>query len=398
MDIVVQKFGGTSVSNPEKISQVIKKIENCISNNQFPVVVVSAMGRKGEPYATDSLIDLLGDDLPDLKNLDLLMSCGELISACTLAHKLKVLNIPATALSGWQAGILTNSEFGNAEVLSVDTDKLLSLISQGIVPVVTGFQGANKFGEITTLGRGGSDTTACIIGEALNASVIEIYTDVDGIMTADPKIVANAKLMSTVFYNDVYQMAEYGAKVIHPKAVAIAMRSNIPLFVKNTMSDSPGTLITNRIDTLLNSKKIATSIVNRTKALLTVIFDGSAGMLESDSILLELIANENLDISVVEITDSRKIFLIDTNKIDIFKNLLLSKGYHIDLFEPCSEINIIGVGANQITKIISKTISILYSQNIPLINLSDSIFSVSCLVNPKYEYAAITALHSSFEL
>ena len=245
MEIIVQKFGGTSVSTEERRKQLATKVKAAIDNGMSPVVVVSAMGRKGDPYSTDTLLSLVGKKfMSDNKNAqDLLMSCGEIISSVVVCNTLYNYGIKAAPLTGGQAGILTDDNFTNASFINTDPSKVLELVKNGIVPVVTGFQGITKDGLITTLGRGGSDTSACILGVALKAKEIEIYTDVDGIMTADPRLVDDVSLIDEVTYNEVYQLADQGAKVIHPKAVDLAKKANIPLIIKNTMSDSKGTLI-----------------------------------------------------------------------------------------------------------------------------------------------------------
>ena len=176
MGIIVQKFGGTSVATPEFRQKVIQKVAEGMALHDV-VVVVSAMGRKGDPYATDTLISLLQQaGVPAKHDLDIMMACGELMSAALLATSLRQVNIKAVALAGWQAGILTDANFGDARIITVQADYLHSLLAQGVVPVVAGFQGASEKGDITTLGRGGSDTSAAAIGVALGASAIEIYT------------------------------------------------------------------------------------------------------------------------------------------------------------------------------------------------------------------------------
>jgi aspartate kinase len=246
MNVVVLKFGGTSLSSPDRRKLAVNKIENAIKSGRFPVVVVSAIGRSGDPYATDTLINFVRSKCGEINNrdLDLLLSCGEIISSVFLSDMLNNIGHKSAALTGWQAGIITNSNFGNAEIIRVETKYIMNCIENRIIPVVAGFQGMNESGEITTLGRGGSDITASVIGEALDAVAVEIYTDVDGVMTADPKISNNAKFIARISYNEMYKMAELGAKVLHPDSVKIAARCEIPLYVKNTLSDSPGTLIT----------------------------------------------------------------------------------------------------------------------------------------------------------
>ena len=246
MRIIIQKFGGTSLINHERRNQAIDKIELALNKNLNPAVVVSAIGRTGEPYATDTLLNFAKSEgkVPNLRDQDILMSCGEVISAVILANTLRSRGHESIVYTGGQAGIITDDNFSNARILQVNPKNVLKSLEDGIIPIITGFQGVTENGDITTLGRGGSDVTASILGEALEAEMVEIYTDVDGVMTADPKIVPDAKVMDTIFYNEVFQMAEYGANVLHPRAVEIAMRSNIPIVIRNTVSDLDGTLIT----------------------------------------------------------------------------------------------------------------------------------------------------------
>ena len=249
MRILVQKFGGTSVRSIKMREAAIEKVLSAQKNGYAPVVVVSAIGREGDPYATDTLIGYAGTEAGGQINpreKDLLMSCGEIISAVVMATAFKAHGVAARAVTGWQAGIYTNDCFGNASYFDVDTARLYEMLDAGVIPVVTGFQGITSSGDVTTLGRGGSDTTAAILGAALRAEAVEIYTDVDGVMTADPRLLPEARVISDVSYNEVFQMADHGAKVIHTKAVEIAMRGNVPLVVRNTSNNRAGTRISAR--------------------------------------------------------------------------------------------------------------------------------------------------------
>lgn len=221
MKIVIQKFGGTSVATQQRRERVTDRIIDALNKGNSPVVVVSAIGRKGDPYATDTLLSLInnGECSVDKREEDLLMSCGEIISAVVMAETLEKRGYSVRVLTGGQAGIVTDANHTDAEILRVDTIRLTALLSSGIIPIVTGFQGMTEDGDVTTLGRGASDLTAAVLGEALRASEIQIYTDVDGIMTADPRIVPDAKVIDCISYNEVFQLADYGAKVIHPRAV-----------------------------------------------------------------------------------------------------------------------------------------------------------------------------------
>ncbi|MBV1821867.1 aspartate kinase, partial [Coprococcus sp. MSK.21.13] len=203
MKIIVQKFGGTSVSTKERRQRVVEKIIKAKKAGYSPVVVVSAMGRKGEPYATDTLLSLVSDKIKknDLA-MDLLMSCGEVISTVVMADELLSKNIEAVPLTGGQAGILTDDNYGDASILKLECDKILDIVKQDKIPIVAGFQGISENGFITTLGRGGSDVTAVLLGGALKSEKVEIYTDVDGIMTADPRIVSDATLIKEISYNE----------------------------------------------------------------------------------------------------------------------------------------------------------------------------------------------------
>ena len=263
MKIVVQKFGGTSVSTKERRMKVIEKVKNAIEEGFSPVVVVSAMGRKGDPYATDTLLSLLDNKfkMSNKQSTDLLTCCGEFISSVVMSNELFNEGIDSIALTGGQAGIITNNVFTDAKHIRVDTKRIMKILSEGKVPVVTGFQGITEDGYFTTLGRGGSDTTGAILGVALEAKRIEIYTDVDGIMTADPRIVKDASLINIISYNEVFQLADHGAKVIHPKAIDIAMKGNVPILIKNTMNDCEGTLINNNGD--VKHPKVITGITHQ---------------------------------------------------------------------------------------------------------------------------------------
>ncbi len=233
MNFIVQKYGGTSVNTKEKRQNIINNVKEVLSEGCIPVIVVSAMGRYPESYATDSLLALVQDNPVDRRSLDLLSSLGENITTVIVSSELNAVGIPAMPLTGYQAGILTDENFGEGEILSIDTHRLVENAEKGIVSVVAGFQGMSKNGEILTLGRGGSDTTACALGGALNAKRVEIFSDVDGVFTADPKISDKARLLEKIKFDDIFRLADCGAKVIHPRAVLHAMKANVPIHALN---------------------------------------------------------------------------------------------------------------------------------------------------------------------
>jgi aspartate kinase len=254
--IKVMKFGGTSVATPEARLTSAMRVISAKEQGFRPVVVVSAMGRKGAAYATDTLINTLREIDPNVapepRELDLLVACGEILSAVIFAHTLKTLGHAAQAFRGGQAGIRTDGVYGNARIVGINPVSLVRSVENGNIPVVCGFQGvyvpdhSSPGGELTTLGRGGSDTTGAAIGAALNAFAVEIFTDVDGVKTADPDAVPSAPTLRKVTYDEVAEIAHLGAKVVHPRAAEIAMTYSIPLWVKNTFTEDEGTEIVNR--------------------------------------------------------------------------------------------------------------------------------------------------------
>ena len=245
MTLIVQKFGGTSVSTPERRFQVMEKVIKEKAAGNDVVVVVSAMGRRGDPYATDTFLDMLKEVYPKAskRTKDLLASCGEVISACILAESLVARGYPACPLTGFQAGITTDDAFTNGIVESVDASRLRAVLAQGAVAVVAGFQGLNPEKDIVTLGRGGSDTTAIALGGALEADEVIIFTDVPGIAYTDPRIIPSAPFLSSVDFEPIHILSQVGARVIHHRAVETAIKFNRPFWVRSTFNDDPGTLV-----------------------------------------------------------------------------------------------------------------------------------------------------------
>jgi aspartokinase len=248
--ILVQKFGGTSVSTIERRLQVVEHVRAARAGGFAVAIVVSAMGRRGDPYSTDTLLGLLLDaGGPEPREYDLIFACGEAISAAVMATTLRRAGIPAAAMTGVQAGIFTDGHHREAEVTTIDTTNMLSSLERGEVPVVTGAQGmAPGTLEFTTLGRGGSDTSGVAVGAALAARRVEIFTDVDGVATADPRVVPGARFLRQVSYAAMLELARFGASVMHPRAVAAGQKANVPLVVRSTFSNDPGTLIADVVD------------------------------------------------------------------------------------------------------------------------------------------------------
>jgi len=403
MRIIVQKFGGTSVAKQENREMAVQKIINSYKSGFKTVVVVSAMGRRGEPYATDTLIDLLQDINKDThpREMDLIMSIGEIISSAVMANTLRSKGYDAIAVTGWQAGIITDQNYGNANILDVKPASIIRALEQGKIPVVTGFQGVTENGEITTLGRGGSDTTAAILGEALKAEFIEIYTDVDGIMTADPRIVSNASMIRHITYSELFQIADQGAKVIHPRAVEIAMNAGIPVFIKNTMSDSPGTMISSRIEKQKHVKcrkhdKIITSIAYITGRTQMSI-ETKHGLNEQNEILRRL-ADNHISIDIINIFPQKMVFTIDGNVTDKALEVIKDYANCCQVIENCSKISAVGERMRGVPGVMARIIRALNAKKIDVLQTSDSHTTISCLVKGEDTINAVLALHEEFKL
>lgn len=398
MHIIVQKFGGTSVATPESRDKVIEKIQWSKRNGKSPVVVVSAIGRKGSPYATDTLIDFVNKTSGDMSDhsYDLLVSCGEIISAVTLVTLLNNTGLKAKAFTGGQAGIITNHAHRDAELITTDVNGLKEALEKDIIPVVAGFQGITTSGEFTTLGRGGSDTTASILGMALKAEQIEIFTDVDGIMTADPRVCDIAKIIPEISYEEVFQMADSGAKVIHPKAVEYAKRANIPLIIRNTFSSEKGTYVLNGSNKSPDevSNKIITSVAHRSGRVQFII---NENILVQENILSKM-ADKDISIDLINIFPSYIVFTINSDNKQKLQDILTKDSYNYTVVDNCAKITVIGEGMTGVPGVMSRIIKALTYSNVDVLQTADSLTTISCLINESMVSKAITVLHEEFNL
>lgn len=407
MKITVQKFGGTSLVNSEQRDRVCDIIQKTLDSGTRAVIVVSAMGRKQDPYATDTLIDLVREVNPDppAREMDLLMACGEIISGVVLAAQLESRGIPARFLTGEQAGIVTDGNFNNAHIQYINPKNVIDCLEEGRVPVVAGFQGKAENGELTTLGRGGSDTTASALGVALRAEVIEIFTDVEGVMTADPRIVDNARLLDDITYNEICQLARDGAKVIHPRAVEIAMQSGIPLRVRSTFSDSAGTLITNqnqgRPDSvrIIRDRLIAgityTSNIAQIKVNISQMGDNKKG---AELKIFQTLANDGISIDFISVQPDLIMFTVPTDDSARTIDILRSIGLNPDVEMRCAKVAVVGAAMTGIPGVMARVVEALTDNNIPILQSGDSYTNIWCLVKREHMEKAVRALHDKFEL
>lgn len=402
MRILVQKFGGTSLSTAETRAHVLAHIQDALQHEYKLVVVVSAMGRKGEPYATDTLLELArtnGNSLP-ARELDLLMGCGEIISAVTLCSLLRASSIPAVALTGGQAGISTNDTFGDARIVSIDTARIVQLLAGGHVVIVTGFQGITDNGDMTTLGRGGSDTSATALGAALKAEMVDIFTDVNGILTADPRIVEDAKPLGQVGYTEICNMAHNGAKVIHPRAVEVAMQANIPVRVRSTFSKDPGTLVT-AAETLRGESRtvhdrFVTGIAHF--ASVTQIQVDDDGQYDLPLRVFKAMAQHLISVDFINVNPSGVAYTVFDHVADKAEALILELGYKPKLLRGCAKVSVIGGGMNGVPGIMAYIVEALTGEDIPILQSADSNATIWVLVPGEYMAAAVRALHKTFGL
>lgn len=402
MNTIIQKYGGTSVATKESRKQVVTKIVEKHNENYNVVVVVSAIGRKGNPYSTDSLIDLINKNFISSRELDMILSCGEIISAVVLANALSKEGYKSIVYTGYQAGIKTTKNFGKAEIIKIEPDKINDSLNKGYIVIVAGFQGATEDGEITTLGRGGSDITAIALGKALNSKLVEIYSDVDGIMTADPNIVPDARSLESMGYSEVYQLAEDGAKVIHPKAVELAQKYNIPIKIKNTFSNKQGTTIESTETLILNGKKdfknekIITAITYKKGRVQVIIrIDEKSDDTEK---LMEELTFHNISIDLINFFIDKKVFTINEEDLNIVEKILVKGDYNYELIKNCCKLSAIGYKMQGIPGVMGRIVKSLSRENIRILQTSDSHNTIWCLIKEKDTNKALTALHKEFKL
>lgn len=402
MKILVQKFGGTSVESYEKMNEVCKIIKNYKKDEDLRlVVVVSAMGRKGAPYATDTLIGLCNsvNENPNKRELDMIMSCGEIISGSILTTMLNSQNIESIFLTGSQAGIITNGEYSNSKILDINPQRILKELKENKVVVIAGFQGVSKDGEVSTLGRGGSDTSAVAIGKALKCDTVEIYTDVDGIMTADPRVEPNAKLLRCINYEEVFQMADQGSKVIHPRAVQLAKSENITLIIKNTLNQScEGT----KISLEGNSKNLYNCYEDGCNCATSVAYKDKITQVEikcNEDIFIDIlneISQNDISIDMINLFIDEKVFVIDESDIDKLEIILSKFKVEYILNKDCAKVTLICSKINGIPGVMARVLSALSKENITLLQTSDSNMTISCLVNKDDMKKAVHVIHSEF--
>jgi len=397
MDIVVKKFGGNTLNKANSRELLLNIIKESIKKDEFPIVVVSALGRNENPYSTDSLLNVLNTFKIKVKDRekDLLMSCGEIISAVVVSGFLNELDIKTKVLTGPQAGILTSNEHCNAKIVSIDSNIIKNLIESETIPIITGFQGINENGDITTLGRGGSDITAIAIGASINAKRVEIFTDVNGVYTADPRLVNNANLLRSISYTELFQMASHGSKVVHPRAVELAMSNNLSLYVCNIEDYSDGTNVTKeKIQLLENLKpKVITALSHESK--LIQLFYPKIDSKTSEK-LYHRLAKEGVSLDLINITTKGHYFVINSDQMEKVKNINLALDIKYEINENVSKVSCVGLGMHRQPGVFSRIISTLVRNNINVIQTTDSHMTITCLIRDEDLILALKVLHEEF--
>ena len=396
------KFGGTSVGSVDKIKNAAKLVAKKKDAGHDVVVAVSAMS--GE---TDRLIGLLKEISPDysLREYDQLVSTGESASIPLLTQALITMGYPAQSFTGIQMGMETDGAHSKARIMQVRCDNLRKALKDGKICVVAGFQGYNPAtGDITTLGRGGSDTTAVAVAAALNADICEIYTDVDGVYTADPRIVTNAKKLDTISHEEMLELASLGAKVLQSRSVELGMNFNVDIMVLSSLEDKPGTLVTSKEDTKMERIVVSgvTSDINQAKITLRGIPDKPGIAAQIFTGLANANINVDMIIQNVGINGEASIsFTVPQNELVKTLNACksvqaITKAKEITPDENISKVSIVGVGMKSHVGVAATMFKILSDNNINIKMISTSEIKISCIIEEKFTELAVRVLHEAF--
>jgi aspartate kinase len=402
MSLIVQKYGGTSVGSVERIQEVAKKVIEYRKQGHDMIVVVSAMS--GE---TNRLIDLAKqlNDHPRGRELDVLLSTGEQVTIALLSMTLQQMGMPAVSYTGSQVRILTDNAHNKARIMEIDDDKIRDDLNLGKVVVVAGFQGCDDNGNITTLGRGGSDTTAVALAAALKADECQIYTDVDGVYTTDPRVVPEARRLDHITFEEMLEMASLGAKVLQIRSVEFASKYNVPLRVLSSFTEGGGTLIAAE-DPQMEQALISGIAFNRDEAKLTIL--GVPDHPGVASKILGPIAAENIEVDmIIQNTghDSTTDFTFTVHRNDYNSALKILDQIAQELGarevngdEHIAKISVVGVGMRSHAGIASSMFTALADENINIEMISTSEIKISVVVDEKYLELGVRALHKAFKL
>lgn len=400
-EIIVQKYGGTSVGSTDKIKKIAEKIIKEKNEGKKLVVVVSAMGK-----TTNELVEKAFSitDNPSAREMDVLLSTGEQVTIALLAMAIQAQGENVISLTGAQSGIITNENHKKARIESIDKDRLLDELNKDNIVIVAGFQGITESGNITTLGRGGSDTTAVALACAIEADKCEIYTDVNGVYTSDPRKVKDAKFLEEISYDEMLELAKLGAKVLHPRSVELARKYNMPLVVKSTFEDGDGTLVVEVKDMekvvvrgVTLDENIArlsvTEVPDQPGIAFRLFSELSKANVQLDMIIQNLDKNQHNDISFTvnkdDLNKARDI-AFDFAKAVSAKNVLIK--------DDVTKLSIVGTGITGSADVASKLFETLFDIGVNIEMISTSEIKISCIIDKSEGERALNAVHDSFEL
>lgn len=403
MALVVQKYGGTSMGDLDRIKNVASRVMRTRNQGHQVVVVVSAMA--GE---TDKLIRLANQITasPDERELDVLVSTGEQVSIALLAITLKAMGIEAKSYLGFQIKIATDSAFGKARITDIDSERIFNDLNRGRIVVVAGFQGADQEDNITTLGRGGSDTTGVAIAAALKADLCEIYTDVDGVYTTDPNICSRARKLSRISYDEMLEMASMGAKVLQIRSVEFAKKYDVPIHVRSSFNDHPGTIVCKE-DEEMERVVVSGVTYNKNEAKIEIMNVPDVPGVAAK--LFKPMADANIVVDmIIQTTSTAKGYAdvaFTVPQSDFTKALKIVHdsvkvigGDKVIADENIAKVSIVGVGMRSHSKVATLMFSALAKEGINIHMISTSEIKISCIIDAKYTELAVRALHDAFEL
>lgn len=402
MALIVQKYGGTSVGSIERIHRVADRVVRALGEGHQVVVVLSAMS--GE---TDRLIRLAHEVTPnpDERELDMLLSTGERVTIALLAMELRGRGINARSYTGRQVGILTDSAHTKARIARVSAERIREALKEGIVPVVAGFQGINEKSDVTTLGRGGSDLSAVALAAALQADRCIIFTDVDGVYTADPNIVPAARRIDKICYEEMLEMASLGAKVLQARSVEFAAKYNVPIEVNSSFREGKGTLVTKE-DADMEAVAVTGVTGDRNQAKITIV-----GVADKPGIAARIfgaIAQANINVDMI-IQNVSHAMLTDVSftipRADLRKAEPIIQGIakdieakSVSITEAIAKVSLVGVGMRSHSGVAAKMFEVLSREGINIMMISTSEIKISCVIEEKYLELAMRALHTAFDL
>jgi aspartate kinase len=402
MALIVQKYGGTSVGTIERIHRVADRVAHTQREGNQVVVVLSAMS--GE---TDRLLKLAHEvtTVPDDRELDMLLSTGERITIALLSMELRGRGINARSVTGRQVGIMTDSAHTKARIARVTADRIKEALKQGVIPVVAGFQGINEQSDVTTLGRGGSDLSAVALAAALKADRCVIFTDVDGVYTADPNIVPAARRIGKIAYEEMLEMASLGAKVLQTRSVEFAAKFNVPVEVNSSFKEGKGTLVTKE-DTDMEAAAVSGVTGDRNQAKITIV-----GVPDKPGIAARIfgpVAEAQINVDMI-IQNMSQAALTDLSftvpRADLKKAVPLIQAVAKDIdaktvsvTEAIAKVSLIGVGMRSHSGVAAKMFEVLSREGINIMMISTSEIKISCVIDEKYLELAMRSLHSAFDL